>query len=80
MHFRFMPVDLNADIDTLSDQFPGSVSYLIVKETGQERIGEVMTITPTFEFLQVHGFDLRTVNLHCAGKEFQFAAIRRMII
>jgi hypothetical protein len=64
MIFRAPPADVNTDIDTLSDQYPGSISYLIVKEAGQERYGEVMTIIPTYEFLQIHGFDVRSINLH----------------
>lgn len=64
MLFKAMPLDFNTDIDTLSNYAPSSISYLIVREAGQERYGEVMTIIPSYEYLQVHGFDARNINLH----------------
>lgn len=64
MLFKTMPSDVNTEIDSLSQYLPSSVSYLIVKEAGQEKYGEVMTIIPTYEHLQMYGYRIRNLNLH----------------
>jgi hypothetical protein len=67
MLFKLMPVDPARQMDSLSEHNPSSVSYLVVKEAEQEYHGEVMTILPTYEFVEAHGYDSRAIPLSLAN-------------